>query len=188
MRLSSVESIEVINPDTVTRAIRKRDPRIDLTVANRMAAEQCESMVRERIEARTDHFVIETVLASDKYKAIVDDATGLGWNILFVYVALPSLEEAIHRVALRVSQGGHDVPVAKIRKRWPISLGNLSWFWAKTQPCFLFLNPAEFGKPRVLAWKQGGWTSVRHARDCPHAVAPVLVATAADCGVPIPKT
>ena len=183
LALSSADSIEVLNPDTITRAILKEHPELDLAGANRRAADQCDSVVRERIEAKHGHFVVETVLASDKYKGIVERAQNLGWNILFVYVALASIDESVSRVATRVGQGGHDVPEAKIRKRWPISFGNLPWFWLRVESSLLFLNPPRFGSPKLLAAKQEGWTRILLTKECPHAVSHLLEATAKECGV-----
>ena len=110
IQLSSTSVIEVINPDTITRAILKQQPDIQVDLANRLAADEVERIVRERIETKDGSFVVETVLASEKYKAIVDRARKLGWNILFIYVALPSMEESLRRVATRVAEGGTTFP------------------------------------------------------------------------------
>ncbi len=151
--------------------------------ANLLAAEQCDATVRDRIEAKQGHFVVETVLASDKYKPIIERARQLGWNILFVYVALPSIEEAFRRVAARVADGGHNVPESRIRKRWPISLGNLAWFWVRVDSCFLFLNPPSFGQPELIASKQKGWTRISLTKEYPHVIAPLIEATRKECGL-----
>jgi len=43
-----------------------------------------------------------------------------------VYIGLGSPQLAIERVRERVSQGGHDVPAADVRRRYGRSLGNLA--------------------------------------------------------------
>ncbi|WP_375761199.1 AAA family ATPase [Corallococcus exercitus] len=180
VELSDADSIQIINPDTVTRALMAEDPSLAQSEANRRAADQCEQDVRTLIEKRRAHFVIETVLASDKYRSIVQRALELEWNILFVYVALPSVEAALDRVRIRVAKGGHDVPEEKVRKRWPVSLRNLAWFWRSANACVLMLNE---DKPVLLASKQKGTTRIVETTQCPHAVGPVLKATAEACGV-----
>lgn len=164
----------------MTRALLQSNPSLSLSNANQLAADQCESRVRALIEKREGHFVIETVLASEKYKDIVTRALALRWNVLFAYVALPSIDAAIERVAARVARGGHDVPESKIRKRWPISLQNLSWFWLRATACVLMLNK---DMPQLLASKQQGWTRIWEKEPCPHALGPVLRATAEACQV-----
>ncbi len=122
------EEIEIINPDLITRGILEADPQLPLDDANRRAADACEERVRHLVEVAHHSFVIETVLSTDKYKSIVKRAQEMGFAFLFVYVVLASVEEAIARVALRVAQGGHDVPAGKIRKRWPRSFERMPWF------------------------------------------------------------
>ncbi|MGE6760753.1 AAA family ATPase [Corallococcus interemptor] len=180
VKLSDADSIEIINPDTVTRALMAADPSLTQPEANLRAADQCEQDVRSRIEKRRAHFVIETVLASNKYRSIVQRALELEWNILFVYVALPSVEAALARVQIRVANGGHDVPEEKVRKRWPVSLQNLAWFWRSATACMLVHNEDKLS---LLASKQQGTTTIFEAPSCPHAVGPVLKATAEACGV-----
>ena len=41
------------------------------------------------------------------------------------YVALPSAELAVNRVALRVKQGGHNIPKTDVERRFQRSLHNL---------------------------------------------------------------
>ena len=117
--------IEVINPDLVTREIQRSRPELALEEANVRAADECERRVRDLVAHADRSFVIETVLSTEKYKPVVRAALKRGFQVLFVYVVLGSVEEAIHRVASRVARGGHDVPAAKIRSRWPRSLANL---------------------------------------------------------------
>ena len=178
---ANVAKVDVINPDTVTRQIVGSNPEIDLSEANKQAADQCEAEVRQRIESRKGSFVIETVLASEKYKAIVDRALKLGWNFLLIYVAISSVEESIKRVAHRVRNGGHDVDSDRIRRRWAVTHQNLVWFWPKAKAALLFFNPPEFATPSLIAKKQGGQLRLKLCPDCPTTVAAVLDATRADC-------
>jgi predicted ABC-type ATPase len=63
--------------------------------------------------------VIETVLSTEKYKPIFRLAKRSGYRLMFIYVVLPSIKEALARVARRIRHGGHAVSAKKIRKRWP---------------------------------------------------------------------
>jgi predicted ABC-type ATPase len=183
VRLSKAAEIRVINPDTVTRAIVAEYPRMKLADANKRAAEQCIEDVKSTLERRREHFLIETVLSTDKYQPIVERALTLGWQFLFVYVALRTVDEAILRVASRVSHGGHDVPTAKVRSRWPRSLERMPWFWKRATAAALFLNESNFESPKLLALKLRGWSRFSEGAECPHAVGPILAATAETCGV-----
>lgn len=41
-----------------------------------------------------------------------------GYTVKLIFLSLGSVDEAIARVAIRVRQGGHDVPVDTIRRRF----------------------------------------------------------------------
>jgi predicted ABC-type ATPase len=53
---------------------------------------------------------------------IMKEARKAEYRIVLVYVALKDPELHIERVRLRVSQGGHDIPDADIRRRYARSL------------------------------------------------------------------
>ncbi len=185
IKASAADEIEIINPDTVTRAIQRKHPKISLEAANLAAAKECERRVRSLIERRSGNFVIETVLSTDKYKKIVERARKLKWKVLFVYVTLPSVKESARRVAHRVRKGGHDVPRDKILARWAKSHDNIQWFWARASASFLVLNPPKFAQPRLLASRQSGHLLFAFGRQCAHAREPVLRAAAAECRLAI---
>jgi predicted ABC-type ATPase len=153
------DEIEIINPDLVTKEILKEDPRLSMAEANKRAADDCEDRVWRLVEDASRSFVIETVLSTDKYKAIVKHAQAKGFRFLFIYVVLASVEEAISRVASRVAQGGHNVPTDKIRKRWPRSFKFMPWFWRRADLALLFFNGSS-ELPIRLAEKDGPWVSV----------------------------
>jgi predicted ABC-type ATPase len=41
-----------------------------------------------------------------------------GYYVTLFFLEIPTAEIAVQRVALRVSQGGHDIPEADIRRRF----------------------------------------------------------------------
>ena len=156
----AVDEIEIINPDLITIEIKSSDPHLSLADANIRAADACEERVRELVEGATRSLVIETVLSTDKYKAIVERAKVKGFRFLFVYVTLASVEESLRRIAKRVSEGGHDVSADKVKKRWPRSLKRVPWFWRRADLALLFFNGDEVQHPIRLAEKRDGWVSI----------------------------
>lgn len=155
----SSDEIEIINPDVITRKLLETAPNLSLNDANKRAADWCEERVRRVVDLGNHSFVIETVLSTNKYKEIVKQAKQQGFRFVFVYVVLASVEEAIARVALRVSGGGHDVPPEKIKKRWPRSFKMMPWFWRTADLAFLFFNGSP-ESPIRLAEKRDNWVSV----------------------------
>jgi predicted ABC-type ATPase len=96
----AADEIEIINPDLITVEIMGINHSLSLDHANKRAADACEQRVRHLVEGGSRSFVIETVLSTDKYKPIVERAQEKGFRLLFVYVVLASVEEAVQRVAM----------------------------------------------------------------------------------------
>jgi predicted ABC-type ATPase len=48
-----------------------------------------------------------------------------GYQVLLCFIGIASPETSDQRVAMRVSQGGHDVPLEKLVTRFPRTLANL---------------------------------------------------------------
>jgi predicted ABC-type ATPase len=166
--------IEVINPDLITREILRAKPKLSLEEANVRAADECERRVRDLVRMGERSFVIETVLSTEKYKPIVRAALKRGFQVLFVYVVLGSVEEAIQRVASRVARGGHDVPAAKIRSRWPRSLANLSWFWQHASRALVYFNGSSLPEPFLMAERRGSEVWFALNAPAPWALEPLL--------------
>lgn len=73
---------------------------------------------------RGDNFAFETTLAGRTYEPMIRQWRQDGYLVKLVFLALPSAEDAIARVAERVAQGGHDVPAEVIRRRFIAGVQN----------------------------------------------------------------
>ncbi|MDR7040633.1 putative ABC-type ATPase [Methylobacterium sp. BE186] len=71
-------------------------------------------------------FVYETTLSSHQAIALMGRARAVGYEVGLVYVALVDADLNVRRVAERVSRGGHDIPEATIRRRYPRALSNVA--------------------------------------------------------------
>jgi len=106
---------EYINADDIKRSIFCTDEE---------AAKRATKRKEELIEAKED-FTFETVFSSSINVNLLKNAKENGYFIKAFFVLTANAEINVLRVAARVADGGHDVPVDKIRKRYVGSLGNL---------------------------------------------------------------
>jgi predicted ABC-type ATPase len=83
---------------------------------------------------------VETVLSTDKYRALVLAARDLGFEIRLIYVLLKDVSLNIERIRLRVAKGGHAVPKTKIIERRQRSLDQLPWFLQHCDQAWLYDN------------------------------------------------
>ncbi len=72
----------------------------------------------DRYAAAREDFGFESTLSGRTYLGRIKQWKKWGYHIEIVFLWLPSAELAKARVAARVSQGGHDVPVADIVRRY----------------------------------------------------------------------
>ncbi len=91
------------------------------------AAAQVAASLRKELIRQGESFAFETVFSDpvgDKL-GFLQRATESGYNVVLCFIGLASPELSLERVAMRVSQGGHDVPDEKIMSRFPRILINL---------------------------------------------------------------
>lgn len=85
-------------------------------------------------------FCIETVMSDSRKLDYIRLAKDLGYRIYLYFVSTKDVLINIDRVAERVLQGGHDVPIEKIKKRYEKSLENLSEVLRLADRAYLFDN------------------------------------------------
>ena len=98
----------------------------ELNIDPYKAAEVAASIRRELVNLR-ESFVFETVFSDpvgDKL-SFLKQASRAGYTVLLCFIGTPGPEVSEERVAMRVSQGGHDVPKEKLIARYPRILSNL---------------------------------------------------------------
>lgn len=88
-------------------------------------------------------FTIETVLSDKRKLDYIELAKSKGYRIYLYFVSTKDVEINIKRVAQRVAQGGHDVPIDKIKKRYIRSLENLFDTIKLCDRAYLFDNSGE---------------------------------------------
>jgi predicted ABC-type ATPase len=92
---------------------------------NYAAGEEFHTTAAELLAAGND-FIVETTLSGRTWRKYMQQARDLGFVVTVYFVYLDSADTCVSRVKQRVRRGGHDVPEADIRRRFPRSLTN---FW-----------------------------------------------------------
>jgi predicted ABC-type ATPase len=140
--------LRFINADEIARTLG-----IDAYEAAQVAAAMRRSLVAER-----ESFVFETVF-SDPDGAKVEflrDAGQRGYTVVLCFIGVDSASTSDDRVAMRVTQGGHDVPADKIAARYPRSLANLRRAIAALPFVWVYDN-SDLNQPfrKVAEFEQG---------------------------------
>jgi predicted ABC-type ATPase len=90
-------------------------------------AAQVANRLRKTLVTERESFVLETVLSDpvgDKVE-FLRQAAADGYTVVMCFIGVDSVEVSEERVAMRVLQGGHDVPADKLAGRFPRTLENL---------------------------------------------------------------
>jgi len=109
-----------VNADTIAAGLSGFAPESVAFEAGRMMLKRIDSLVEQRAT-----FAFETTLSSKIFANLISRAHGRGYETDLIYLALPSAEIAIERVAARVKAGGHNIPANVITRRFYRSLSNL---------------------------------------------------------------
>ena len=111
---------EFVNADEIAKGLSPFKPEEVAVQAGKLMLERIDSLLSQGAS-----FAIETTLATRSYKKLVEQAQSLGYSVQLLFFWLESPEMACQRVAKRVSEGGHDIPVETIYRRYRLGLDNL---------------------------------------------------------------
>ncbi len=101
-----------VNADEIAKLYWPGDEVEKSLVAARLAA-----VLREAFVAMQEPFIAETVFSHSSKVDLIREALAGGYRVHLHVLMLPE-NDAVARVAKRVSQGGHEVPETKIRSRY----------------------------------------------------------------------
>ncbi len=96
---------EFVNADNIAAGLSPFNPASVVFEAGRIML----TRIRKHIEEKVD-FAFETTLATRSYVSLIKEAKAAGYHVTLVYFWLDSPEQAIKRVAKRVSDGGRHIP------------------------------------------------------------------------------
>lgn len=94
---------------------------VDITQRNKYASRYIEDLRRLYLKAKVP-FVLETVMSHESKLEFMQEAVDAGYFVELVYATTAHPSINVNRVALRVKQGGHNVPTDKIYSRYERSM------------------------------------------------------------------
>jgi len=109
-----------VNADEIARGLSPFAPETVSFQAGRIMLQRIDELLPQKVD-----FAIETTLATRSYMQLVRRAQALGYKVHLIFFFLESEEQAILRVAQRVSNGGHNIPEEDIRRRFKRGIYNL---------------------------------------------------------------
>lgn len=138
-------------------------------------AARAAAALRDELLAQRESFVFETVFsdpAGDKL-GFLKRASDQGYSVVLCFIGISSPEVSEERVAMRVTQGGHDVPTDKLLARYPRTMTNLRQAIRELPHVWIFDND-DLGMPfrKVAVFDRG--TPVEMPTPTPPWLKPLL--------------
>ena len=146
----------------------------ELGIEDYQAAEVA-AKLRQELVNQGESFIFETVFsdpAGDKL-SLLKQAVQRGYAVILCFIGLSDPGRSEERVAMRVTQGGHDVPTGKLTTRFPRILANLKSA-IRELPCVFVFDNDDLRMPfRLAAIFQNGHRMFL-AKSIPHWLEPLL--------------
>jgi len=111
---------EFVNADEIAKGLSPFNPEGVAIQAGRLMIDRIIHLLKEG-----DTFAFETTLATRSYIKLIQQAQKRGYFVTLLFFSLSTPEQAVARVAKRVSQGGHNIPTDVVYRRFHAGLSNL---------------------------------------------------------------
>jgi len=124
-------------------------------------AAEVAAKLRQEFVSQKESFVFETVFSDpvgDKLSFLKQTAQQ-GYTVVLCFIGIADVDRSEERVAMRVSQGGHDVPTDKLMARFPRTMTNLKQAIRELPCVFVFDNDDLRAPFRLAAVFQNGQRS-----------------------------
>jgi predicted ABC-type ATPase len=150
----SASGLYFLNADDLAREIG-----LDASDAARLVNALRRSLAEQRVS-----FAFETVFSDpvgDKVE-FLRNAAAQGYTVVLIFVGLDDSELSEQRVAMRVLQGGHDVPSDKLTARFPRTIRNLTRAIRELPHVLVFDNSNLANPFRKVAEFRNGKAIIAH--------------------------
>ncbi len=137
-----------VNADLIAAGIAPFDPAAAATRAARLMLQE----IRRNVKAG-ETFAFETTLAGRGYARMIPQWRKAGYHVKVIFLSLKSPEHAIARVALRVKQGGHDIPEDVIRRRFDAGFTNFRNVYAQLVDAWVLYDNSD-SQFVMLEWSE----------------------------------
>jgi predicted ABC-type ATPase len=129
---------EFVNADEIARGLSPFQPEKVSIQAGKIMLKRIDDLIEEGKD-----FAFETTLSTRSFVGLCDEARKKGYDILMIFLWIPSAEYAINRVKTRVQMGGHNIPKDVIIRRYNAGLTNFNNLYKSLVDYWVFIDNTE---------------------------------------------
>jgi len=142
---------EFINADEIAKGLSPFQPESVAVQAGRIMLTRMDELLQ-----KGETFAFETTLATKSYKQKIEWAQANGYEVTLLFFWLDSPNIAKERVAQRVAEGGHNIPLETIERRYYNGIANLFTIYIDmVDICYIFDNSEGERTPIAKKYKGG---------------------------------
>lgn len=138
---------EFVNADEIAKGLSPFQPEKVSFEAGRIMIKR----INELLEIN-ENFAFETTLATKSYKSKVIYAQSKNYTVTLLFFWLQNVDLAIERVKTRVMEGGHNIEIEVIKRRYINGIKNLFDIYLSVVDEVLIYDNSG-GKPELIAEK-----------------------------------
>ena len=148
---------EFVNADEIARGLSPFNPESVAIEAARLMLSRIKDLL-----GRNESFSIETTLATRSYFRLIEKAHQQGYEVTILFFWLKSPEQAIERVAERVSKGGHNIPKDVIIRRYYEGIDNLFHIYMPIVDSWILVDNSVTPRSIIATGGKGQPTEIRN--------------------------
>lgn len=138
---------EFVNADEIAKGLSPFQPEKVSFEAGRIMLKR----INELLESN-ENFAFETTLATKSYKSKIAEAKTKNYNVTLLFFWLQNVDLAIERVKTRVQEGGHNIEIEVIKRRYLNGIKNLFEIYMPIVDEVMIFDNSE-GRHELLAEK-----------------------------------
>ncbi|MEI6580397.1 MAG: zeta toxin family protein [Eubacteriales bacterium] len=129
---------EFVNADEIAKGLSPFQPQTAAIDAGKIMLTRIQELIKSGVD-----FSFETTLSARHFMNVVKAAQEKGYFVTLVFFWLNSVDLAIQRVKMRVSEGGHDIPEDTIKRRYKTGITNLMHKYIPICNYWIIINNSE---------------------------------------------
>ena len=146
---------EFVNADEIAHGLSPFNPESVAVEAGRLMLKRIGDLLNKE-----ESFSIETTLSTRSYFHLVRQAHLQNYDVTLLFFWLQSPEQAIERVAERVSKGGHGIPKDTIIRRYWKGINNLFYIYMPIVDTWILVNNSETPRQIIATGGKGQETNI----------------------------
>jgi len=139
-----------VNADLIAQGLAPFEPRSAAIKAGKLVLQQIHEFAERGVE-----FAFETTLSGKSYVSLLAGLKTKGYGLHLFFLWIPSPELAIERIKDRVMEGGHNVPVEDVRRRFVRGINNFFKLYESLFDTWTLFDNSR-AKPVLIAKRKNG--------------------------------